>query len=117
MNRKTPQQTKADYDEENDTLFIYGPRKTTSSLKFGTYIIDLDKNQKVSALEILDASKMLKETGVTKEILLNVKSARLKSMENKGGFIYIYFTLIFSLKDELREIINGPIAVPAAACA
>lgn len=117
MAKETPPRSKVDYDKEQDILFIYGQNKAASSLKYASFVIDTDKNGKVTSLEIFEASKMLKNLGVTEEMLTNAHSARLKSKKDVRGFLYIYFELGFPAGSKLLTVTSGPIAVPAAACA
>ena len=49
-----------DYDEENDSLFIYLPdKKSSGAVELGNFVFDFDENEKLMAIEILDASKTL----------------------------------------------------------
>ncbi|MFA4952788.1 MAG: DUF2283 domain-containing protein [Candidatus Pacearchaeota archaeon] len=49
-----------DYDEENDSLFVYLPnKKSAGAVELGNFLFDFDENEKLMAIEILDASKTL----------------------------------------------------------
>ena len=52
---------KTDYDEENDSLFVYseGP-KSNGAVEVGNFIFDFDKKGDLKAMEILEASEILK---------------------------------------------------------
>ncbi|MGY4884336.1 MAG: DUF2283 domain-containing protein [Nanobdellota archaeon] len=52
---------KFDYDKENDSLFVYsdGP-KSNGAIEIGNFVFDFDKKGDLKAMEILDASEILK---------------------------------------------------------
>lgn len=60
-----------DFDEENDTLFVYNPDKNSvGAVEVGNFVFDFDENRDLTAVEILDASEVLSKL-ITKMIELN----------------------------------------------
>jgi len=57
------EEVKFDYDEENDSLFIYKPNQTVKgSVEIGDFVVDLAPSlNKIVGLEIMNASKNLHE--------------------------------------------------------
>lgn len=48
---------KFDYDENNDSLFIYlDNKKSAGAVEFGNFVFDFDNDEKLVAMEILEAS-------------------------------------------------------------
>jgi len=69
---------KFDYDEENDDLFIYLPdKKSAGAIELGNFVFDFDENERLMALEILDASKTLSK--IMSKILELTKIQELKA--------------------------------------
>ena len=49
------------YDEKNDDLFVYLPNvKSEGAVEVGNFIVDFDKKENLVAIQILEASKVLK---------------------------------------------------------
>lgn len=53
---------KFSYDEDNDDLFVYlSNAKSEGSVEIGNFILDFDKKENLVAIQILEASKVLKK--------------------------------------------------------
>ncbi len=107
---------KFDYDEANDTLFIYrkSEHKVKGSLDVGNFIIDITHDNIVSGLEILDTSEVMENLGIKnpKEILRNIKNAQLRIVFKKDSIV-VYYVLLAKLKNK-EERIGASIAVPVS---
>lgn len=101
-----------DYDEENDILFLYRHKAVSSSVRYASFIFDLDKQKNISSMELLGASRLLKENGLTKENLSKLSSAKIRSYMSKDGFIYFYFMLTYPVDNTQKAVTSGPIPVP-----
>jgi len=50
-----------DYDDENDSLFVYSPNvKSSGSVEMGNFVFDLDSSGNLVGMEISDASEFFK---------------------------------------------------------
>lgn len=99
-----------DYDGENDSLYIYKKGvKVKGSLDLGNIILDISTDEKVVGLEILDASKVMKNLAVKspQSFLENIKEASIRA-EYRPGVITVYY-LIHS---EMKEPVTSSILVP-----
>ena len=75
--KKKMRDFKFDYDEENDSLFIYLPdKKSSGAVEFGNFILDFDENEQLVAVEILEASEVL-----SKLIKKIVELTKIKSLK------------------------------------
>lgn len=107
---------KFDYDEENDSLFIYkSEEKVKGSVEIGEFVLDLAPNlNKIVGLEILNASKILSKTlspKINKNILLNIKKAFFRT-QYKDNAIYLIYGIQFEIKKTIvKEQTMMPIAV------
>jgi len=51
---------KFSYDKDNDDLFIYLPEsKSAGSVEIGNFVFDFDKDERLVAIQIIEASKVL----------------------------------------------------------
>jgi len=82
---------KISYDEEEDILFLSKQRKVKASIEIGDFIIDIDKDNYVSGIEILDASKNL---NIKNNLLKDIKEARM-IVNYKPNYVYISLLVLF----------------------
>ncbi len=55
------QNFKFDYDEENDSLFVYlTESKSNGAIELGNFVLDFDEKGNLVAMEIFNASEVLK---------------------------------------------------------
>ena len=94
---------KVDYDYKWDILYVY---KEVEKAKFSVevldnFVVDIGFKGEVVALEILNASRVLK---VSKKELKEIKTAKLATLI-KGEFYWVMYSLQFnkaSLESELQ---------------
>lgn len=96
--------TKIDYDDEDDILFIAKARKVKSSVDIGDFIIDIDHKGFVSGIEILNASKHL---SISSNKLKDIQKASMKVSYHPKQ---IYITLNISFENKEKEI-TIPLAI------
>jgi uncharacterized protein YuzE len=96
-----PNEFKADFDEKEDLLFIYNPKKKSKgSAELGELIIDFGIDGGIAGLEIFEASKYLSElTGrkISIEQLKEVENAGMTVNEKKGTLI---IKIILAIENE-----------------
>ncbi|MFA5797257.1 MAG: DUF2283 domain-containing protein [Candidatus Woesearchaeota archaeon] len=102
---------KFDYDKENDSLFLYDPKsKSKASVEVNDMIIDYNGKKEVTGIELLDATKLLKELSFEKSgsiSLGDIKECQIEII-NKHNFFIIKILLIFLSRDRMTT----PILVP-----
>ena len=95
-----------DYDKEADSLFV--SRKDLEfkeSINIANFIIDISKDKKIKAIELLNASEF---TGLNKTDLDHLKSARLQVIHHPNYTIIKLF-VVGIMPDQQTEI---PISIP-----
>lgn len=106
-----------DYDMKNDILYIYKKRTARGSINMGDFTIDISHHGKLSGLEINNASKIISkftENRITKKMLKNIKKATIKA-EYKQNTMYIYYAVLFSMKNKMvRDSLPVPMPVTLA---
>ena len=111
---------KIDYDYDNDILYLYTGEKVKDSLQIENFVIDFSQNNKIVAVEVLDASMILSElsqTNITKDALSKIESARMSISQGKE-LIYILLVIRLSINQEsidLRIPVPAPAGVSAVA--
>ena len=109
---------KIDFDYENDILYLYTGEKVKDSLQIENFVIDFSQDNKIVAIEILDASKILSELSqvdVTKDALSKIESAGMSVYRGKE-LIYVLLAIRLSINQESVDI-RIPVPAPAAVCA
>ncbi len=106
------QKFKYDYDEKNDSLFLYNPKtKSKASIELDDLIVDFNSRKEISALELLNASQYIKDLGVdvevTRDLLKEIEDVEVEVL-TKNNFFVIKFTILF----KSQERISTPILVP-----
>ena len=94
-----------DYDLENDDLFLYlENKKSKGAVELGNFIIDLDKNKEIVAIEIMNAKKVFSDA-VSKILdLTKIESINVWDFRNTG-----------ILKIDIRtedDKVQGSISIP-----
>ena len=105
------------YDEEFDTLYLNKPSiKSRGSVEIGDFVVEFsDEMQKVVAIEILNASRVLSGIfgrTVTKEMLKSITSASFRTIHTPGA-IYIAYGIACSVQNR-KETLESTITVPVA---
>jgi len=97
---------KAEYDSENDVLFIHhSEKKSRGSIEIGPYVhISFSPSYDAIGLEFLDASKTLTSLSVpkfnfTKNFLKTLQKAFLETKVEKGLLIVRYY-MFFEEKEK-----------------
>ncbi len=102
------QETLVDYDKKNDDLFVYRKNgKVRGSIEIGDFIVDLSHEGKITSIEILNASANLSHLKITKNILSNIKKARL-AVRYRPEAIYIYTLFLLKNKEQIGTMIPIP---------
>ena len=84
--------TKAQYDEALDSLIVYREdRKNYASIKLGEIIVDLDKNYRISAVEIMNPDILFR---IPKEKFSKISSASIQ-VQRRCTIFWIYLILEF----------------------
>jgi len=82
------------YDKEEDILNLSKGNPSQASIEVGDFILDIDFNGFVTAMEILDASENL---GISKEMLETLNEACLNVSYRPN---YIFIALVFKGLDK-----------------
>ncbi len=97
---------KADYDAEEDMLFLYNEtRRSSGSVELGEIVIDFTNKGDIVALEIFGASQYLSEITnhrLTKSALSKIRSAGVSFMKKRGTTI---IKILFPLEKEISATI------------
>lgn len=101
------QKMKFSYDSKMDDLFIFDTSsKSKGSIEIGDLILDLDKNKKIVGVEIINATKFLKnlDVKITKAFLEGLKNAKFDLAKQKNWtFLKINLT---SANQKLNPIVS-----------
>lgn len=101
-----PKKTTVDYDEENDDLFISRSRGNyEGSVEIGDFIVDFSKDDKITGIEIMNASKNL---SVSKSLLAKIKSASMGVSERNHAMV-VSALLVLENNREIRAAIPIPV--------
>lgn len=92
---------KHNYDKKNDLLYVYRENsKCYSNVVVGDFHIEFDKDGKVVGLEILKASEILEEYGISQGFLENSEGAELRAVLNNNSLLVF---LSISSKNEKKS--------------
>ncbi|MEA3229951.1 MAG: DUF2283 domain-containing protein [archaeon] len=89
------------YDYEANYLLIHKNKPAKSSIELGEIIIDIDKYNQVTAVEIMNPDKLW---GIPKKHLKNIAEAKIRT-EYRQGLFWIFLRL--KIGEEIR-----PISIP-----
>lgn len=99
---------KIDYDEENDSLFAYSEdSKSNGAVEIGNFIFDFDAKGNLKAIEILEASEILKSL-LSKAIELS----KIKEFKAEVINFRNMASVKFSIKDELNNTEKSSFVIP-----
>jgi uncharacterized protein YuzE len=94
------------YDLENDDLFIFKPNtKSKGSVEFGNIILDFSSKQKLIGIQLIKASKILKDLindkteSYIKKILEELTNCKIDIKENSN-----IMTIRFILSNSQKEL-------------
>lgn len=109
---------KLSYDPESDVLYFNEGKKVSDSINQGNIYVEFSSDNKFVGVEVLEASETLSKIldyDVSKEMLENVMSVKLKMIPANN---YTYLVFVIKMKkdgEEVRESIN--INIPSNAVA
>ena len=107
---------KVDYDYENDVLYVYTGEKVKDSLDIENFVIDFSPDNKIVAVEVLDASKILSkmiQIDISKNVLSGVKEAGINIYHGRE---ILYVVLMFPIivnKQKIDVVVPVPTAMAA----
>mgnify|MGYP001607663186 CR=1 FL=1 len=90
--------TKITYDKEEDILNLSRGNPSKASIEVGDFILDIDFDGFVSAIEILNASENL---GIGSEVLQTVESARMTIVYKPN---YLLIGIMIKFKGAEKEV-------------
>ena len=87
------------YDAANDLLYAYRKSaKVHSNVVIGEFHVELTKNGEVIGMEILNASELLREYGISSEMLRNIDQVDLRVVTH--GHSTLVVLIIHALNQE-----------------
>lgn len=99
---------KTDYDEENDSLFVYlEDSKSNGAVEIGNFIFDFDIKGNLKAMEILEASKILQNLLFKTIELSKIKEFRAEMVNFRN-----MASIKFSISDELNNTERSSFVIP-----
>jgi uncharacterized protein YuzE len=78
------------YDGEDDILFFSKGKASKGTIEIGDFVIDIDENGNLTAIEIFNASKIF---NVQKKILSVIKSAKLR-IQSTPNAMYLSMAIV-----------------------
>ncbi len=106
---------KVDYDEENDILYLFTGEKASDSLEIDDFVIDFSSENKVVAIEIMQASKILSklsQLSISKDSLSKIEAAAINIIQGKQ-LMYILLQIRLPIQQRVEEL-RIPVPAPAA---
>ena len=96
---------KFSYDKEHDDLFIYLPnKKSKGAVEIGNFVLDFDDKEKLIAIQIFEASKVLSK--ILSKILELAKIKEFKAdIINFRNMVTIKFKITTNTEQETANLI------------
>ncbi len=99
------QDFKFDYDEENDSLFVYLTEyRSNGAVEMGNFVLDFDEKGNLLAMEIFNASEVLKAV-LTKMVELSQVKEFKAEILNFRNMASIKFSIRDGSKQESANIL------------
>ncbi|MBS3127835.1 DUF2283 domain-containing protein [Candidatus Woesearchaeota archaeon] len=96
---------KYDYDKLNDLLYVYKKDSNAySTVMVGDFHLELNKQGELVGIEVLQASDILNEYGISKKILDNIEKIELKVVVNNNSMLI--FLVINGLEQQRHATIT-----------
>ncbi|MBS3172595.1 DUF2283 domain-containing protein [Candidatus Woesearchaeota archaeon] len=99
------------YEAEDDILFVHNgysdDEKFKGNIDIGDFILDISNKGKIKGIEVLNASEVLKQYGLTREVLVGLKDAILLVRMYKKA-IHLSINFIFDEK-EIPALVTVPL--------
>jgi uncharacterized protein YuzE len=93
------------YDKKNDLLYVYNKKASVyTNVVVGEFHIEFSKEGDVVGVEVLRASDLLKEYGISKRLLENINDVTLKVVVQ--GNSLLVFMIISALNEEKTATIT-----------
>jgi uncharacterized protein YuzE len=93
------------YDKPNDLLYVYSKKGSVyTNVVVGEFHIEFSREGEVVGVEVLNASDLLKEYGISKRLLENITSVALKIVVR--GSSLLVFMIISALNEERTATIT-----------
>lgn len=93
------------YDRLNDILYVYKKDSSAySNVMIGEFHLEIDRKGEVVGIEILKASELLKEYGISRRILENIDGVDLRVVVKNNSMLV--FLVIRALKQEKSATIT-----------
>ena len=94
---------KFNYDNLNDLLYVYKENSSVyANVVIGDFHVEFSKEWQVVGIEILNASDLLGEYDVSKDMLENIKKIEIKIVNRDNSLLI--FLMIASLADVERAV-------------
>ena len=94
---------KFNYDNLNDLLYVYKENSSVyANVVIGDFHVEFSKEWQVVGMEILNASDLLGEYDVSKDMLENIKKIEIKIVNRDNSLLI--FLMIASLADVERAV-------------
>lgn len=94
---------KFNYDNLNDLLYIYKENSSVyANVVIGDFHVEFSKEGQVVGMEILNASDLLEEYDVSKDMLENIKKVEIKIVNRDNSLLI--FLMIASLTDVEKAV-------------
>lgn len=100
------------YDKEKDDLFLFNPKsKSKGSVEIGDVVLDYNNKKELVGIQIINASKLLKNISnekitIVKSILSSLKECKL-DIKQSNNLVIIKFYLL-GKKKEISPILSVP---------
>lgn len=94
---------KFNYDNLNDLLYVYKENSSVYvNVVIGDFHVEFSKEWQVVGMEILNASDLLEEYDVSKDMLENIKKIEIKTVNRDNSLLI--FLMIASLADVEKAV-------------
>jgi uncharacterized protein YuzE len=100
------------YDRESDDLFLFNPKsKSKGSVELGNIIFDYNNKKEFVGIQVMKASKMIKDLtnekiNMVKKVLNSLKSCKV-DVKKKNNLLIIKIYLLSELKN-ISPVISIP---------
>lgn len=97
------------YDQENDDLFLHKPRaKSRGSVELGDLILDYNSKKVLVGLQIMNASKIIKDFSDedVMEVLVGLKKCKVETIQKEG--LLVIKIHLSSKQKEIVPVLSVP---------
>lgn len=88
-----------DYDKENDIVYFYTGESVKDSLSFDQFVFDFSHEGKIVALEVMNASELLKRLGIaiSRAALGKIREADFAIIQQRE-FLYVKISFFVKIR-------------------